>query len=145
MCMAYERKCNCGAGAAAFHFQDNIITEKAIRDLFCPSCAKTVVFDDASMVSDNGWIIRYDMETAQFSANGKIPGDLTPDVLFDGGYCTWNGIYPGDHIDSVRERAEITALAKTSPLEYIKKLKTWAFERMEKLKNEGWRKAQNAA
>ena len=145
MCMAYERKCNCGAGAASFHFQDNIITEKAIKDLYCPSCAKTVAFDKATMVADNGWIIHYDMEMAQFSANGKIPVELTPDALFDGGYCTWNGVYPGDHIDSVRERAAITVLAKTNPLAYITKLKSWALDRMEKLKQEGWRKAQKAA
>lgn len=145
MCMAYERNCKCGAASASFHFKDNLITEKAIGDLYCPSCAKTVAFDEATMVADNGWMIRYDLEMARFSANGKIGGSLTPDLLFDGGYCTWNGMYPGDHIDSLREREKITALAKTNPIEYIRKLKAWAVERAEKLKGDGWRKAQNAA
>jgi hypothetical protein len=45
----------------------------------------------------------------------------------------------------VREREKITALAKTNPIEYIKRLKKWAVERTERLKHEGWRKAQNAA
>jgi hypothetical protein len=54
-------------------------------------------------------------------------------------------VYPGDNIDSVREREKITALAKTNPAEYFKQLRSWAVERMEKLKHEGWRKAQNAA
>jgi len=66
-------------------------------------------------------------------------------MLFDQGYCTWNGVYPGDHLDSVREREKIIALAKTDPLEYLKQLKSWAVERTEKLKHEGWRKAKNAA
>lgn len=145
MCMAYERHCLCGKGAASFHFKDNIVTEKAIKDLYCPSCAKSVPFEESSMVADNGWIIRYDMELARFASNGKIHGDLSPDLLFDEGYCTWNGMYPGDHIDSVREREAITALAKTNPMEYLKQLKNWAVERTEKLKHEGWRKAQHAA
>jgi hypothetical protein len=96
------------------------------------------------MVTDNGWMIRYDMEVAAAAGAGKI-GALTPATLFDEGYCTWNGMYPGDHIDSVREREKITALAKTNPIEYIKRLKKWAVERTERLKHEGWRKAQNAA
>ncbi|MDH4161983.1 MAG: hypothetical protein OEW15_04750 [Nitrospirota bacterium] len=143
--MAYERNCVCGAGTASFHFNDNIITEKAITDLYCPACAKTAPFDEQSMVADNGWVIRYNMELARFSANGKIPGEVTPAVLFDEGFCTWNGMYPGDHLDSVREREQITSMAKTNPMEYIRKLKTWAVERTEKLKDEGWRKAKNAA
>ncbi|NTW58942.1 MAG: hypothetical protein HGA43_07235, partial [Nitrospirae bacterium] len=53
--------------------------------------------------------------------------------------------YPGDHLDSVREREKIIALAKTDPLEYLKQLKSWAVERTEKLHHEGWRKAKNAA
>jgi hypothetical protein len=145
MCMAYERSCSCGAGSASFHFRDNILPEQVVKELYCPSCGKDTAVDPANMVRDNGWIIRYDMDVARFSSGGRIDGAISAERLFDDGYCTWNGMYPGDHIDSVRERERITALAKTNPVEYLKKLKTWAIERMERLRDEGWRKAQNAA
>lgn len=145
MCMAYEKNCSCGAGSASFHFRDNVLPEQVVKDLYCPSCGKEVALDPASMVRDNGWMIRYDMDMVRFMGNGKIEGGVTPDRLFDEGYCTWNGMYPGDHLDSVREREQITALARTNPIEYLKKLKAWAIERTEKLKDEGWRKAKNAA
>ena len=145
MCMAYEMKCTCGARFVSFHFKDNIMPEQVIKELYCPSCSNGVAVDPATMISDNGWIIRYDMEAAKFMGEKHIKGEITPGLLFDQGYSSWNGVYPGDNIDSVREREKIVALAKTDPAEYFRKLKSWAVERMEKLKNEGWRKAQNAA
>ncbi|MDA8100518.1 MAG: hypothetical protein M0042_12955 [Nitrospiraceae bacterium] len=143
--MAYERHCSCGSGHASFHFRDNIMPEQVVKELYCPACGKNVKPDSATMVADNGWLIRYDMDIAAFSGQGRIEGSITPATLFDEGYCTWNGMYPGDHIDSVREREKIIALAKIDPIGYIKQLKTWAVERTEKLKQEGWRKAQTAA
>jgi len=143
--MAYEAKCTCGARSVSFHFKDNIMPEQVIKGLYCPSCSKGVTLDPSTMVSDNGWVIRYDMETARFMGEKHIKGEITPNLLLDQGYCSWNGVYPGDNIDSVREREKIIALAKTDPKEYFKKLKSWAVERMEKLKHEGWRKAQNAS
>jgi len=145
MCMAYEMKCTCGARSVSFHFKDNIMPEQVIKGLYCPSCSNGVALDPATMISDNGWIIRYDMEAARFMGEKHIKEKITPELLLDQGYCSWNGVYPGDNLDSVREREKITALAKTDPAEYFRKLKSWAVERMEKLKNEGWRKAQNAA
>jgi hypothetical protein len=145
MCMAHEMKCSCGSRSVSFHFRDNIMPEQVIKGLYCPSCSKEVASDAATMVNDNGWMIRYDMEAAKFMGGKHIMGEITPAVLFDQGYCTWNGVYPGDHLDSVREREKIIALAKTNPVEYFKQLKTWAVERAEKLKHEGWRKAKNAA
>lgn len=145
MCMAYETKCTCGARSVSFHFKDNIMPEQVIKALYCPTCSNGVTPDPATMVSDNGWIIRYDMEAARFMGEKHIKGEITPGLLLDQGYCSWNGVYPGDNLDSVREREKIIALAKTNPVEYFKKLRSWAVERMEKLKNEGWRKAQNAA
>ncbi len=145
MCMAHEMKCTCGARSVSFHFKDNIMPVQVIKGLYCPSCSNEVTPDPSTMVSDNGWIIRYDMEAAKFMGEKHIKGNITPGLLFDHGYCSWNGVYPGDHLDSVREREKIIALAKTNPVEYLRKLKSWAVERMEKLKNEGWRKAQNAA
>ena len=145
MCMAYEKSCACGAGSASFHFRDNILPEQVVKDLYCPSCGKDVPVNPEDMVRDNGWVIRYDMDMARVMSTGKIFGGVSPEVLFDEGYCTWNGMYPGDHLDSVREREQITAIAKTNPVEYLKKLKSWAIERSERLKDEGWRKAKNAA
>ena len=145
MCMAYEMKCTCGARSVSFHFKDNIMPEQVIKALYCPVCSNGVALDPSTMVSDNGWIIRYDMEAARFMGEKHIKGEITPGLLLDQGYCSWNGVYPGDNIDSVREREKIIALAKTDPAEYFKKLRSWAVERTEKLKNEGWRKAQNAA
>ena len=144
MCMAHEMKCVCGARSASFHFKDNVMPEQVIQRLYCPACAASVPQDAATMVLDNGWIIQYDMEVAR-SAGGRLAGEITPGFLFDEGYCTWNGMYPGDHIDSVRERESITVLAKTDPAGYLKKLKNWATERAGRLKDAGWRKAQNAA
>lgn len=145
MCMAHEMKCACGVRSVSFHFKDNIMPEQVIKWLYCPTCSNGVTLDPSTMVSDNGWVIRYDMEAAMFMGGKHIKGEITPELLLDQGYCSWNGVYPGDNIDSVREREKIIALAKTNPVEYFKKLKSWAVERMEKLKNEGWRKAQNAA
>jgi len=145
MCMAHEMKCTCGSRTVSFHFKDNIMPEQVIKGLYCPTCSNEVTADPLTMVSDNGWMIRYDMEAARFLGAKHIKGEITPGLLFDQGYCSWNGVYPGDHLDSVREREKIIVLAKTNPAEYLRKLKSWAVERMEKLKNEGWRKAQNAA
>lgn len=144
MCMAHERRCFCGARSAGFHFKDNIMPEQVVQELYCPVCSAKVTVDQNTMISDNGWLIRYDMDVARMAANGRISGEITPAVLFDEGYCSWNGMYPGDHIDSVQEREKIISLAKTDPIGYLKQLKSWAVERVEKLRQEGWRKAQNA-
>jgi len=93
------------------------------------------------MLYDNGWIIEYDMDIAQFIGKNLPDTHITPEFLFDEGYCTWRGTYPTDHLDSVREREEIIKLAKTDPKRYFKEIKRWGIERMERLAAEGWRKA----
>lgn len=142
MCVAYEMRCQCGNKTASFHFKDNIMTEQAIKALYCPNCSSDINVNPETMVVDNGWIIEYDMDIAKFMGQRIADARITPDMLFDEGYCTWNGIYPGDHIDSIKEREKITALAKSNPALYLKEMKSWAKERMERLKNEGWRKAK---
>jgi hypothetical protein len=67
--------------------------------------------------------------------------NLSPEILFDQGYVTWRGTYPGDHIDIVKENIEIAQLAKVYPKRYFSEIKTWAISRMVRLKEEGWRKA----
>ncbi len=145
MCMTQERKCSCGARSASFHFRDNIMSGQVIEQVYCPACSPGATVDLSRMVADNGWIISYDMEAARSLANEALRARMTPEVIFDEGYASWNGIYPGDHVDSVRERESITALAKTAPREYLQRLKSWANERMARLQHEGWRKARNAA
>lgn len=143
MCIAYEMRCKCGRRTASFQFKDNIMSEQIIKNLYCPDCSSDINVNYDKMVVDNGWIIEYDMDIVNFMGQKIAAENITPDLLFDEGYCTWNGIYPGDHIDSVREREKITALAKSSPALYLQKIKSWAKERNERLYNEGWRKAKN--
>jgi len=93
------------------------------------------------MIYDNGWIIEYDMDIAGVMGQNLPSGEITPAFIFDEGFCTWRGIYPSDHIDSVREREEIVKLAKTDPKRYFREIKEWGLKRMERLAADGWRKA----
>ena len=93
------------------------------------------------MLIDNGWIIEYDMAVARF-AGAKLPHrEMTPELLFDEGYCTWRGISPTDYVDSARERGDLVKMSKINPKKYLEEFKRWGIERMERLANEGWRKA----
>lgn len=145
MCMAHETNCSCGNGLAGFNFKNEIMSGDVIREVYCPLCAGDVKFNPETMVADNGWIIAYDMEIARFQAHRlKLkPHEVTPDFIFDGGYCTWRGIYPSDHIDSVAERSELLQLARINPRKYLEEMKEWATARMERLWREGWRKARD--
>lgn len=140
--MAYELRCKCGDKAVSLHFKDNILSEQVIRNLYCPNCSLDIQLDPGSMVVDNGWVIEYDMDVVNFMGQKIHKGTITPDFVFDEGYCTWNGLYPGDHIESVKERERIAAFAKTDPLHYLNEMKSWAKERVKKLQKEGWRKTK---
>lgn len=144
MCMEYKMVCRCGKREASFNFKDNIMPPDVIEALFCPDCSRNIAFDPISMIEDNGWLIKYDMEVASLYRN-KLPYEdlenFLPEMLFDRGYATWRGIYPGDHIDSVREREELAKLAKVDPRRYLQEMRNWAINRMERLRKEGWRKA----
>jgi len=147
MCMEFSMKCQCGARQASFHFQDNIMPPEVISRLYCPFCQREEALSSVSTIEDNGWTIEYDMDVAGFSAinlPGHLRGRISPSMLFDEGYASWRGIYPGDHIDSASEREEIVKLAKVDPKAYMARMREWATSRMEKLASEGWRKA-NAA
>ncbi len=144
MCMEYSMMCECRTKEASFNFRDEIMPPEVISRLYCPDCSKEIDYNSETMLSDNGWVIEYDMEVARYAALKSphlLKATITPELLFDEGYATWRGIYPGDHIDSAKEREEIVALAKTDPRAYIEKIKTWGTERMNRLRNEGWRKA----
>jgi hypothetical protein len=112
-----------------------------VNRLYCPECSGDITYDPGIMIYDNGWIIEYDMDVAGAMGQNLPAAEITPAFLFDEGYCTWRGIYPSDHIDSVREREEIVKLAKTDPKRYFREIKEWGLKRMERLAADGWRKA----
>jgi hypothetical protein len=87
----------------------------------------------------------YDVDIIRFSAIQSphlLKETLTPEMVFDEGYATWRGIYPGDHVESVQERMELVRLAKINPKEYVEKFKEWSIQRMDRLRRDGWRKAR---
>jgi hypothetical protein len=142
MCVDYSKPCSCGKRSASFNFRDEILPYETIATLYCPECSRNVKNDSATMLSDNGWIIDYNMEVARFMMQKKAPASqVTPEFLFDEGYCTWRGVYPGDHIDSAMEREELLKLAKTDRKRYFEEFTTWGIKRMERLALSGWRKA----
>lgn len=144
MCMDHAIVCKCGKREANFNFKNEIMPPETIETLYCPDCSNNIEYDKTTMLSDNGWLIKYDMDVAGLYGS-KLPikdrEQLSPETLFDEGYVTWRGVYPGDHIDSVKERTELAELAKVNPKKYFEEMRNWAIHRMTKLKNEGWRKA----
>jgi hypothetical protein len=144
MCIEHSLICKCGKQSASFHFENNLMPNQIIKRLYCPDCSKGIFFDPISMIEDNGWIIEYDMDIASLY-RGKLPNNdmdnLLPEMLFDKGYATWRGIYPGDHIDNVKERNELAKLAKSDPRKYFEEIKHWAVNRSARLRRDGWRKA----
>lgn len=144
MCLSHEMNCSCGQCRAGFNFRDGVLHMEAIKNLYCPKCSSDIRLNPDTMLADNGWIIEFNMDAARLKANSLNidPADITPDFIFDEGYCTWQGIYPGDHIDSLIEKTEISKLAKVNPGQYMKEIRQWANSRMERLNKEGWRKAR---
>jgi len=136
--------CKCGKHDASFNFKSEVMPPETIEALYCPECSQGVSVNPGSMIKDNGWVIHYDMDVAVLYSS-RLPSSekesLSPELLFDEGYITWRGVYPGDHIDSAREREELARLAKVNPKQYFEQMKSWAINRMVRLKEEGWRKA----
>ncbi len=142
MCVDHSLNCSCGKTHASFHFRDEVLPFKVITKLYCPVCSSSVTRNSETMVADNGWLIEYDMDVARFMMQKNAPASsVTPEFLFDEGYCTWRGMTPTDHIDSVKERSQLVQLAKSNPKRYFNEIKTWGNMRMERLAREGWRKA----
>jgi hypothetical protein len=139
--MDYKLKCCCGKLTASFNLRDGVMPVEIVNRLYCPECSGDITYDPRIMIYDNGWIIEYDMDIAGVMGQNLPAVEITPAFLFDEGYCTWRGIYPSDHIDSVCEREEIVKLAKTDPKRYFREIKEWGLKRMERLAADGWRKA----
>ncbi len=141
MCVEHRKICACGQRSASLFFRDEILPERIVERLYCPSCAAEIIYDSGTMVRDNGWIIEYDMDAVAFMLQKLPVGEMTPDFIFDEGYCTWNGVYPTDHADSLKEREELVKLSKVSKKKYLEEFRSWGMKRMERLEMEGWRKA----
>lgn len=141
MCVDHKISCGCGNNSAHFNLRDGILPVEVIDKLYCPQCSPAIPFKSETMLKDNGWIIEFDFEVVQFMKNNLPSVTITPEYLFDQGYCTWRGIYPADHIDSLKEREKLLELSKIDKRKYIEEFKTWTIARMERLRNEGWRKA----
>jgi hypothetical protein len=146
MCIDVRKTCECGKQSVQFHLRDNIMSHEVVAALHCPDCAEKAELNDATMIIDNNWIIEYDMELARFLAAAKlqIPPDMVdPAYVFDTGYATWQEMYPGEQKDILEERKGIMELLKTDSTEYLKRINSWNIARVERLKADGWRKAQN--
>ena len=147
MCIEVRKSCECGKKSAQFHMRDNIMGEEVLVSLRCPDCTSATTVDAGTMIKDNNWIIEYDMELARFLAASKLqlsPDTVTPEYLFDTGYASWQEMYPGEQQDILEERKGIMDLLKTDPKEYLKQINSWNIARVERLKQDGWRKAQAA-
>jgi hypothetical protein len=143
MCIDHSINCSCGKSTASFNFRDEVLPFEVIIKLNCPDCSQGVLYDPSTMIADNGWIIEFDMEVASFFLLQKLAPahNVTPEFIFDEGYCTWRGVTPSDHIDSARERNGLLQLAQTDRKRYFEEIKNWSNNRMERLAQEGWRKA----
>ena len=145
MCIDIRKTCECGQHHVQFHLRDNIMSREVIMRLFCPACSSGTSPEQATMLNDNGWVIEYDLELAQFLAAAKLqlpPDVVDPAFLFDGGYATWQEMYPGEQQDILTERREIMELLKTDSREYLQQISSWNIARVARLKAAGWRKAQ---
>ena len=147
MCQEVRRTCSCGQSHAQFHLRDNVMGQEVIDRLFCPSCSEKLDFDSETMVKDNNWVIEYDMDLARMFAITKLsmdPAHVNPELIFDEGYVTWREMYPGETEDITEERNKIIALKDSDPKEYLAAINSWAVERIQRLKDDGWRKAVRA-
>src|SRR5512140_3818063 len=131
MCVDHSIACSCGKHNASFNFKDDILPHEVITSLYCPECSQGVVHDVRTMLADNGWFITYDMDVARFMMQKAAPAShITPEFIFDEGYCTLRGVTPSDHIDSVREREQLARLAQTDPRKYFEAIRSWGNTRM---------------
>lgn len=145
MCLSIRRLCACGKQEANFMHRDNILPEGILVNLYCPECRHLAVWNPETMTEDCGWILEYDVEGARFFFWDKsMVDDVTPDFIFDQGYCSWNGLTPQDLAERTRLHAELAPLLQQDRLTYINALKGTMLRHVQELKDAGWRKAQLA-
>jgi hypothetical protein len=145
MCMMESRRCSCGQRSAYLNFRDNLLPPEILVTLYCPECGLQADFDPETMVADCGWVMEYDMEGAQafFSKRG-LSLALTPEIIFDEGYLSWQGFSPGDHEVRAELHQRLAPLIKEDMNQYLQSLKTEWLAHVDRLKAAGWRRAQQA-
>jgi hypothetical protein len=143
--MMESRRCSCGQRAAYLNFRDNLLPPEILVTLYCPQCDPLEDFDPETMVADCGWVMKYDMEGAQafFSKRG-LSLALTPEIIFDEGYLTWQGFSPGDHEVRAELHQRLAPLIQQDMNQYLQSLKTEWLAHVDRLKAAGWRRAQQA-
>ena len=148
MCIDVRKTCECGSNTIQFHLRDNIMAPQVISRLFCPSCpGGNDAFDHESMLSDNDWIIEYDMDMARTLLLKKLqvePEEVGPEFIFDKGYACWQEMYPGEQKDIKEDRQKIIELLQQDRNVYLHAMQNWNIERIERLRSAGWRKVQQA-
>jgi hypothetical protein len=125
-------------------FKNQILPPVVIQNLYCPECSPGVSRDAECMIVDNRWILEYDMNLARNTLrHANMDADcLSPTFLFDQGYASWNGLTPVELDQRLVERQEIVALATQNMHRYLSEIKRWGCARVSKLREAGWRKAQ---
>ena len=145
MCMAITMECSCGGEFASLHHLNSVLPKEAVKAVHCPACGG-LDFDEDTMFRDNGWVIEYDMEVARsYLTRTGMPADaVTPRLLFEEGYASWNGLTPTDVYDKAMELNELAVRFKDSDdrRAYFEAMKTWTQQRAERLAEQGWRKAE---
>jgi hypothetical protein len=97
------------------------------------------------MVADCGWIMEYDMEGAQaFFLKKSLAWPLTPEIIFDEGYLTWQGFSPSDHEIRAKLHQRLAPLIQEDMKQFLKSLKDEWLAHVHRLKAAGWRRAQQA-
>ena len=64
------------------------------------------------------------------------PDHVTPEYIFDQGYCTWLETYPGEKSDIKEEKDKILKLQETDRQQYLKEIMAWNINRLKTLKAE---------
>jgi hypothetical protein len=145
MCLATTIECSCGGEYASLHHLNSVLPREAVLAVHCPSCTD-VAFDASSMVRDNGWVIKYDMDVARsyLTRTGLDADAVTPQFVFDEGYASWNGLTPTDAYDKAMELNDLATQFKGDKRAYFEAVKAWTKERAARLAEQGWRKAKLA-
>jgi predicted house-cleaning noncanonical NTP pyrophosphatase (MazG superfamily) len=145
MCMMESRRCVCGSETAHLNFRDNLLFPEILLNLYCPLCSPQTNFDPETMVADCGWIMEYDMEGAQaIFIKRNQNRDLTPEIIFDEGFLTWQGFSPADHEIRAELHQKLAPLIQEDMKQFLESLKTEWLAHVERLKAAGWRRAQQA-
>ena len=144
MCLHQKLACVCKSNKAYIFHRDNVLPERAVLHLYCPECLDRANMDPSTMIEDVRWIIEYDMEVARFYLELKgVDHPVTPELIFDEGYCTWYGMSPIDLEENERVHKELLPLQKKDTLLYFNELKRIRLAQFTELKKAGWRKAQH--